>query len=226
MASKKRRSFESTFDLNDIKDVLKDYEEPIRRITKPQDKFGIAVTIKTRESLKLNKGRPAFERQLRRGGETLALALKRAMDKNVTDMIWQWSYTGSPRYRSYDPDSFPSENNQEGLRDIVDTGKLLNSNRVKYAVSKTGLTIRMYNNADYARFVHFGAYIHPWGNKQAAKVYLPARPWLYASINYTGTKIFGERAQGAIPRNSTKVDVQARLNDIYARALKAGYNFN
>ena len=60
-----------------------------------------------------------------------------------------------------------------GVRDIYETGELLSSGSV--TLSPNGVTVSY--DAPYAALVHYGGYIHPYGN-MSARVYLPPRPWL------------------------------------------------
>jgi phage gpG-like protein len=68
-----------------------------------------------------------------------------------------------------------------GAADIYETGELLTSGSV--AVNENGLTIAY--DAPYAALVHFGGYIHPYGNT-STKVYLPPRPWVQSVLNGGG----------------------------------------
>jgi phage gpG-like protein len=65
--------------------------------------------------------------------------------------------------------------------DIVDTGNLLNSN----SVVLSGDTIEIINTAPYAKLIHFGGYITPYGNPFAERVYIPPRPWVTAVLEGT-----------------------------------------
>ncbi len=61
-----------------------------------------------------------------------------------------------------------------GARDIIDTGKLKASRKI----TVEGRRIDISYDVPYAGIVHFGGYILPYGNPNAEKVYLPARPWV------------------------------------------------
>lgn len=63
--------------------------------------------------------------------------------------------------------------------DIVDSGELLNSQKV----SVSGETINIEYDVDYAALVHYGGYITPYGNENAKKVFIPARPWVQAVLD-------------------------------------------
>ena len=65
-------------------------------------------------------------------------------------------------------------NTNSGAADIIDTGKLLASRNINY--SNGTLTISY--DVPYFGIVHFGGYMQPYGNINAKKVYIPARPWI------------------------------------------------
>jgi phage gpG-like protein len=68
-----------------------------------------------------------------------------------------------------------------GTGDIIDTGKLMESGIIR----ADGSNIVIAYTAPYAAIVHYGGYITPFGN-QAAKVYLPARPWVQSVLRGGG----------------------------------------
>ena len=71
---------------------------------------------------------------------------------------------------------------RDGTRDIVDTGDLLDSQ----SVMVSGSTMTISYNSPYAAITHYGGYIYPYGNTSAQRVYLPARPWITATIQGGG----------------------------------------
>ena len=70
----------------------------------------------------------------------------------------------------------------DGTRDIVDTGELMNSQ----SITVTGFSVSIAYDSPYAAITHYGGYIYPYGNQNATKVYLPARPWITATIEGGG----------------------------------------
>ena len=80
--------------------------------------------------------------------EELELALGLAMEEKV----WQWDY---------------------GDGDIVQFGNLRDS----LVIEATEEEISIAYMEEYAAIVHFGGYIHLYGNIHT-KVYMPARPWI------------------------------------------------
>ena len=69
-----------------------------------------------------------------------------------------------------------------GARDIIDTGSLMASGKV--TITSDGMDISY--KSPYAMFVHYGGYIHPYGNANIEKVYLPGRPWISATLGQSG----------------------------------------
>jgi hypothetical protein len=94
-------------------------------------------------------------------------------------------------------------------RNLIDTGlaglrgaysmEMLGKYRAKFTWSK-----------DYATAVHEGASIFPWGNRQARRVILPARPWTRA--------VLGQEQVGAIK----PFPFDKRLKDVWLAKFKAG----
>jgi hypothetical protein len=66
----------------------------------------------------------------------------------------------------------------DGARDIVDSGELKSSG----TVVRQGDSITVAYSSDYANLVHYGGYIYPYGNVNIEKVYIPARPWVSATL--------------------------------------------
>lgn len=63
-------------------------------------------------------------------------------------------------------------------RNIIDSGDLKGSK----SMSMQGFSAEWTWSVEYAAAVHDGARIQPWGNKNAASVELPARPWTNAVL--------------------------------------------
>jgi len=84
--------------------------------------------------------------------EELEIALGIAMESQV----WQWDY---------------------GNGDIIDTGKLRDSCNIVV----TNDSVQIIYGEEYAGIVHYGGYIHPYGNPNVI-IYMPARPWVQAVL--------------------------------------------
>lgn len=108
----------------------------------------------------------------------VAPELNAAFQDAMGSEVWQWPREtirrGSlnaqgkrgPGYRVTSP------------RNIVDQGRLRQSN--EYIISGTLVLFKW--TEPYAAAVHYGAEIHPWGDKSKAKVKLPARRWTDAVL--------------------------------------------
>ena len=80
-------------------------------------------------------------------------------------------------------------------RNIIDTGSLRQSGTWQM----TGPYQATFKwSANYATAVHEGARIYPWGNRKAARVQLPARPWTRAVLGQEN--VSGIRAYNAADR--------------------------
>lgn len=116
-----------------------------------------------RFSIKLKGGtdlEPRFRAAINRASLRISVELKAALDSALRSGVW----------------STP-----EGIADIYETGELLQSGSV--TLGANGIEISY--DAPYASLVHFGGYIHPYGNARA-KVYLPPRPWVEAVLRGGG----------------------------------------
>lgn len=91
----------------------------------------------------------------------MAAALEQQLKDNMSSSSWGWT---------------------DGTRDIVDTGNLRDSQSVQV----DGMGFSITNDAEYAALTHYGGYITPYGNGSAEKVYLPARPWITATLEGGG----------------------------------------
>lgn len=95
-----------------------------------------------------------MEEGVKIANEIIAQKLGEALDAAIDSAVWKWR--------------------DGGPRDIYDTGKLKASRNISINSNKIVITY----DVPYAGIVHFGGYILPYGNPNAKKVYLPARPWI------------------------------------------------
>ena len=100
----------------------------------------------------------ALSRGAQKGAAYVEKSLRTALDNSISS---QWSWT-------------------TGSRDIVDTGKLKSSLKIVTSFAQTKVTFAVQYNTPYAAFVHYGGVIKPYGNKNAADVLIPGRPWVQA----------------------------------------------
>jgi hypothetical protein len=101
-----------------------------------------------------------LEAAITRASQRITTDLKQALDDALRSSVWS---------------------TRSGAADIYETGELLASGSV--TADENGLTIAY--DAPYAALVHFGGYIHPYGNT-SARVYLPPRPWVQSVLNGGG----------------------------------------
>lgn len=123
----------------------------------------------------------------RRAAEIVMGELFAAFQQSFTAKAWDWP---RPTERAAGP-------TVGSPRNLIDTGNL----RQTGTYQMTGpyqATFRW--SAQYATAVHEGAYIYPWGNRDAERVLLPPRPWTRAVLgqeDVSGVRVYnlGERLQ-------------------------------
>ena len=119
------------------------------------------------------------------GVSAVEKALGPALDRAVKSQ-WQWR--------------------DGGTRDIVDTGKLLRSRNIKVQYLQTKATLGIQYTTPYAALMYYGGAIQPYGNRNAATVLIPARPWIEAIFEGT----YGQR----------KFDLAAPYDKAFKAAFK------
>lgn len=138
----------------------------------------------------------ALVRGMTKGAGYVSRDLKEALNASMASSTWAW-----PRITQ-------RQNGTEAgtTRDIIDVGTLAKSLKIveKNSQTKTDLTIQY--NAPYAALVHYGGAVLPYGNKNAATVVIPARPWIEATL--LGT------------HGMTKFDIDTRFQQGISEAWK------
>jgi len=154
------------------------------------------------------------EQAAERATETVMGELFGAFQRSFTAKAWDWprdlptrklkGATLAEKIRSYEAGEGVSGGSP---RNLIDVGNLRQTGsfqmRGKYQARFTW-------SADYATAVHEGASIYPWGNRQARRVILPARPWTRA--------VLGTENVSAIK----PFPFQKRLKDVWIAKFKAG----
>ena len=120
----------------------------------------------------------------------LKVALDSAMDA-------KWPWWGNPVWKDGTQPGNP--------RDIVHTGALKNSQKLKLKFLQTKATITISYNTPYAAFVYYGGVHQPYGNPNAPTRLLPGRPWISAVLE----------GHSGIP----KFDLTKAFNDAWAPAF-------
>jgi hypothetical protein len=134
------------------------------------------ITIKDKKYRKLaeSKIRAEFIKSWEEAAKETDEKLRGWLNESMEKQIWSWPRgtfrKGVGGYIS------------PGLRDIVDTGELQDSLNIKTESLKTRRNTIIEYSARYASYVHNGAYIYPYGNKNAQRVYTPGRPWIFYAI--------------------------------------------
>ena len=133
-------------------------------------KFGTKMSIqmpKVEGKADTAKMKAAVNKALVKGAQKGATYVEKnlrvALDKSISS---QWAWT-------------------DGSRDIVDTGTLKGALKINTKFAQTKVTFEVQYNTPYAAFVHYGGMIKPYGNKNAADVVIPARPWVQAVLEGT-----------------------------------------
>ena len=145
--------------------------------------------LRARTDLALLKG-------MREGARMVGRELDTGLDKAMDASIWGWGATTLRRNGSI----------VSSPRNIVDTGQLKSSKQVKYAQYPGSTAFSINYTAPYAKFVHFGGMMQPYGNKNAASVLVPARPWVEAVL-------YGTYGMEKLP-----------LKEIYGRAIRDAWS--
>lgn len=156
--------------------------------TSPQD-FKFAVNFQTPKldlKGKTDKQRAAMNKALTRGmsngASRVETKLSQLLDQAMESSTWgpfapkQWYYRKNGEVAG------------DGTRNLIDTGKLKKSKKVKTEYLQTKTKTSVTYTSPYAAITHYGGAIRPYGNKNAATVILPARPWIDAVIvgGYSG----------------------------------------
>ncbi len=164
----------------------------------------VRVEVGDLSGLAERAARAAMERV---AGETFA-----AMQQSFTAPAWDWprdlptrnlkGATVGEKARSYaDGDGIRAGS----PRNLIDTGNLRQSGSWRM-IGPTTAEFRW--SAASATAAHEGALIHPWGNRKAARVYLPPRPWTRAVLGQ-------ETVAGIKP-----FPVGDRLKDVWLQAFR------
>ena len=94
-----------------------------------------------------------------------------------------WGPFGAPKY-PYNRKN--GESAGAGSRDLIDTGALHDSLHIKTNFLATRTQTLIEYRSPYAAITHYGGVIQPYGNKNAASVILPARPWVTSLLTGEG----------------------------------------
>ena len=148
-------------------------------VSAPED-FQFKLNFKTPKlefNGKTDKQKAAMKKALtlgmQRGLNRVETSLSQALDRAMESSSWGWTSRTTLRRNGSSVGS---------PRDIVDTGKLKDSKKLKTRFLQSGGSVAIEYGAPYAKLVHFGGAITPYGRKGRALVTLPARPWITATL--------------------------------------------
>lgn len=72
-----------------------------------------------------------------------------------------------------------------GPRDIFESGRLMRSKKITTKHMQTKSVTSVLYTSPYAALMYYGGMIQPYGNKSAASILIPGRPWVEAALNGT-----------------------------------------
>lgn len=143
-------------------------------------KFSIVppkVKLDTKQTkAKLKESRAALNRVILKTTAYMEKFIPMALDETLTMKQYPWPRAGGN----------PEAGKKGSPRVINLSGALRNSLSVntKYLQTKTTLTIKY--SSPYANLVYYGGMIQPYGNRYAASVLLPGRPWIEDALKAGG----------------------------------------
>lgn len=142
--------------------------------------FTASFKLPSQATMKLAKGQDAasaaksFTQGVIAGSKQLEALLPGALNRALELPVWGPFAPKTPYLRKN------GEVAQAGYRDIIDTGRLADSLKLKTSFLKTKVNTKIMYTAPHAAITYYGGAIQPYGNQSAATVILPARPWVDA----------------------------------------------
>ena len=110
----------------------------------------------------------AFQKAHLQSSTQVVEELTPLLNTALTANIWEW----------------PRDTNRKNggvagtIRDITDLGTLARSLNIQNKFLQTKSVTKIQYTAPHARMVYYGGAIQPYGNKSAATVFVPGRPWI------------------------------------------------
>ena len=143
-------------------------------------RFGISFeTPKLDLKGKTDKQKAAMKKALTRGMQNgmnrIETSLSQALDSAMQSNSWSWPGQTLRRNGSTAGTS----------RDIIDTGALMRSKRLKVDFKQTKASLSIRYTSPYAAMVHYGGYITPYGRPGRGAVSIQGRPWITATLQGT-----------------------------------------
>ena len=192
-----------------LEEILEDITTEVSEAGKPLTGKNIVRIKSEAKALKSLSGsiRADFIKEMTKGAASIQDELYNVIVSNIETPMWPWRNPKNNRK------SGSLLNEDSSPRDIVDTGKLQNSNVVQVKYLQSGFKIEIRNKQPYSGIVHWGGYIRPYGNNAAEKVWVQGRPWVLISMGIVPSGNY------SIPASYSKIDVNARIVETYKTAL-------
>ena len=145
----------------------------------PKEKFQITFPtpkpdLKGQDKKVAAKMKAAITKGVQRGMARVETSLSKALDDAMMASSWEWSSIVTTRVNGQTVGS---------PRNIVDTGFLRDSKKLKISYLQTKTTVEVKYTAPYANLVHFGGMIRPYGAKGRTLKPIQPRPWITAVLN-------------------------------------------
>ena len=123
-----------------------------------------------------DKSRKAITQGTLRGSVIVERELPKQLDNSMQSSVWGPFSPKFPYYRKN------GELVGAGTRDLIDMGTLHDSLSIKTTFLQTKVVMSIEYSAPYARFVHNGGAMQPYGNPNAPTRIIPARPWVTSTL--------------------------------------------
>lgn len=134
------------------------------------------VDVKGKTNKQIAAQKKAIVRGMQNGMNRIETKLSQLLDKAMESEVWGWN--GNMTFRA---------NGQAVTtpRNIVDTGALKKSKFTKLEFKQTVANLQFGYTSPYARFVHNGGMMQPYGKKNRTLIRIPGRPWVDAVMGTT-----------------------------------------
>ena len=144
----------------------------------PKEKFLVTFPTPKPDLTGKDKGtakkmKAAITKGVQRGMARVETELSKALDNAMMASSWEWSSIVTTRKNGQTVGS---------PRNIVDTGFLRDSKKLKISYLQTKTTVEVKYTAPYANLVHFGGMIRPYGVAGRTLQPIQPRPWITAVL--------------------------------------------
>lgn len=140
------------------------------------------LTTKADSKTQKKKAGSALSQGVLKSSTEIESTLPSRLNESMSEVIWG---PFNPKYPYLSRGGNPRTS---GMRSLIDTGELKDSLKIKTSFLKGKTVIGISYSAPYAALTHYGGAIQPYGNKNAATVLLPPRPWISKVIGTSENK--------------------------------------